>query len=108
MEEKLTYEDVVEYQHFFNLVPTFLLERMAKKNSNLVKKFQSKVEGYLAKLSDNQKKKLDILLVSDIDELQALMDEAYAKTNKKQFKILANPSYKEFIELNIEELRKII
>lgn len=108
MGEKLTYEDVVEYEHFFKLVPPFLLERMAKKNSNLVKKFQSKVESYLVKLSDNQRKKLDIMFNSDVDDLQALMDEAYTKTNKKQFKILANPSYKEFIELNISELKKII
>lgn len=108
MEERLTYEDVVEYEHFFKLVPPFLLERMAKKNSNLVKKFQSKVEAYLAKLSDNQKRKLDLMLNSDVDDLQVLMGEAYEKSNKKQFKILANPKYKEFIELNIDELRKLI
>lgn len=106
--DKITYNDVVEYQHFFKLVPPFLLERMAKKNSNLVKKFESKVKSYLNNLSDNQQKKLDIMLASDVDDLQAVMGEAYEKTNKKQYKILANPSYKEFIELNIDEIRKMI
>lgn len=108
MSENLTYEDVVEYQHLFKLMPPFLLERMAKKNSNLVNKFQSKVEAYLNKISDNQRKKLDLLLSSDVDDLQGIMNEAYEKTNKKQYKILANPEYKEFIELNIDEIRKLV
>lgn len=105
---EITYNDVVEYQHFFKLVPPFLLERMAKKNSNLVKKFESKVKSYLANLSDNQQRKLDIMLASNVDDLQAVMGEAYEKTNKKQYKILANPSYKEFIELNLDEIRKML
>ena len=98
----------MQYEHLFNLVPSFLLERMAKRNSNLVNKFQSKVESYLARLNDDQKNKLDILMVSEIDDLQGLMAEAYEKTDKKQFKILADPSYKEFIELNIDEVRKLV
>lgn len=108
MSENLTYDDVVEYQHLFKLIPPFLLERMAKKNTNVVSKFQSKVESYLNGLSDGQRKKLDILLNSDIDDLQALMGEAYAKTKKKQYKILANPKYRQFIELNIGELKKMV
>lgn len=108
MEEKLTAEDVLEYQHFFKLVPPFLLERMAKRNSNLVNKFKSKIESHLHKLSNNQKIKLDILLESEVDDLQALLKEAYKKTGKKQLKILANPKYKEFIVLNIAELKKLV
>lgn len=108
MSDELSYADVVEYEHLFKLVPPFLLERMAKKNSNLVGKFQSKVESYLGNMSDNQKKKLDILLNSDVDDLQAIMGEAYDKTGKKQYKILANPKYKEFITSNIDEIRKLV
>lgn len=105
---ELTYEDVKEYEKFFTLTPPFLLERFAKKNANLVSKFESKVDKYLAKLNDNQKKKLDIVLSSDIDDLQAIMAEAYEKNNKKQYKILANPKYKPFIETNLNEVRKKI
>lgn len=108
MDQKITYEDVAQHQHLFSLMPSFLLERMAKKNSNLVKKFESSIHSYLAKLNDAQRNKLDIVLSSDVDELQAVMHEAYSKTNKKHFKILANPKYKEFIVLNIDELRKIV
>lgn len=108
MEEKITCDDVLEYQHFLKLAPPFLLGRMAKKKSNLVSKFESKVKSYLANLNDDQRKKLAIVLVSDVDDLQVAFSEAYEKSNKKQFKILADPKNKEFIELNIEELKKIV
>lgn len=108
MEDKLTYKDVEEYEHLLRLAPPFLLKRFAKKNSNLVNKFKPRVQSYLNSLNDNQKKKLDILLVTDVDDLQKLMGEAYAESNKKQFKILADPKNKEFIELNINELRKMV
>ena len=107
-DNQLTLADVEEYEKFFTMTPPFLLERFAKKNTNIVSKFESKVDKFLANLSENQKKKLDILLTSDIDDLQAIMAEAYEKTNKKQYKILANPKYKPFIETNLNEVRKKI
>lgn len=107
-EDKITYEDVEQYEKMFTLTPSFLLERFAKKNTNLVLKFESKARHFLDNLSDYQKNKLNIVLNSDIDELQAVMSDAYSRTNKKQYKILANPKYKEFIELNLDEVRKII
>ena len=108
MEDKLTYDDVKDYEHLLTLAPPFLLKRMAKKNSNLVNKFKPRVQSFLNSLSDNQKRKLDILLVTDVYDLQELMGEAYSKSNKKQYKILADPKNREFIELNIEELKKIV
>ena len=108
MEDKLTYDDVKDYEHLLTLAPPFFLKRMAKKNSNLVNKFKPRVESFLNSLSDNQKRKLDILLVTDVYDLQELMGEAYNKSNKKQYKILADPKNREFIELNIEELKKIV
>lgn len=36
------------------------------------------------------------------------MDEAYMKIGKKQYKILADSSNREFIELNIEDFKKIV
>ena len=107
-EDKITYADVNEYEKFFTLVPPFLLERFAKKNTNIVSKFKSKAESFLAKMNDHQKSKLDIVLNSDIDELQAIMAEAYEKSNNKQYKILAIPKYKPFVENNLNEVRKMI
>ncbi|WP_407413522.1 hypothetical protein [Methanobrevibacter sp.] len=108
MRDKITYEDVKMYQHLFKFVPAFLLERMAKKNSNLVLKFHSAITARLKKLSDHEKDMLNLILSSDIDDLQNLMAEAYEKSNMKQYKILSNPKYREFVELNINEIRKIL
>lgn len=108
MTDKITYDDVMEYTHLFTIVPSFVLEMMARKNSNLVLKFKSTIQSHMANLTDDQKNKLDIILNSDIDELQFVMDEAYRKTGKKQFKILANPKYKDFIRHNLSEIKKLI
>lgn len=106
--DKISYADVREYESLFKLAPSFLLERFAKKNANVVLKFQSHIASHLSKLNEIQKTKLEIILNSQTEELQAIMAEAYAKSKIKQYKILANPKYKEFIEKNINELRKMV
>ena len=107
-ENKIRYEDIEQYEKLFTLTPSFLLERFAKKNTNLVLKFEPKVRNYMANLNSEQKNKLDIVLNSDVEEIQDLMNEAYLKSNKKQYKVLANPKYKQFIEDNLNEIRKMI
>ena len=107
-EDKIDYNDVREYEDLFKLAPSFLLERFAKKNSNVVLKFKSQIESHLHKLNDAQKNKLDMILKKDVEELQAIMHEAYQISKVKQYKILANPKYKEFIEINLNEIRKIL
>ena len=108
MSDKLSYEDVKPYEQLFTATPAFLLERFAKRKTNFVSKFKSKVVKFLDSLNDDQKRKLDIVLNSDTHELQAVMADAYEKTNIKQYKILANPKYKEFIELNIKKKKKLL
>ena len=104
----LTYKDVLKHEKKFNLAPAFVLERFAKKNSNLVSKFESQVYKHLGKMSDSQKEQAMNILNTDVDILQGLLNEAYQHNNKKQFKILGNPEYKPFLEKNIAELKKII
>lgn len=104
----ISFDDVMEYDHLFTMAPSFILKMMANTNSNLVAKFKSTIQYYMDGLTDEQKNKLDIILGSNIDELQLIMDESYRKTNKEQYKILANPNNKEFIEKNLSELRKMI
>ena len=60
MDDEITYRDVLEYQNLFMLVPSFVMERMAKRNSNLVLKFKSTIESHMASLNDEQKNKLKI------------------------------------------------
>jgi hypothetical protein len=107
-EEKITYEDVKEFENFFTMAPPFILERFAKKNTNFVLKFKSKAQSFIDGLNDEQMKKFNIVLNTDIDELQSVMNDAYEQSGKKQYKILANPKYKEFIEINLNELKNMI
>ena len=107
-ENEITYDDILEYESLFSLAPSFLLERFARRNSNLVLKFKPTIKSHLDNLDDIQKQKLDIILDNDVGQLQSLMREAYQKTNKKQFKILSDSNYRHFIELNLDEIRKMI
>ena len=107
-ENEITYADIKEYESLFTLEPSFLLERFAKRNSNLVLKFKSTIESHIDNLNDDQKNKLDIILKTDVEDLQNILYEAYMKSNKKQYKILANPEYKDFIEFNLDEIRKMV
>ena len=43
MSDKITYGDVREYENLFIMAPSFLLERFAKRNSNIVSKFKSQI-----------------------------------------------------------------
>ena len=107
-EGKITYGDVKEYEKLFTKAPAFVLEMMARKNTNLVLKFNSAIKSYMGNLTADQKSKLDLILRSDVDELQSVMAEAYSRTGKKQYKILANPKYKKFIVDNLDGLRKMM
>lgn len=107
-EEKITYEDVKEFENFFTMAPPFILERFAKKKTNFVEKFSSKVQSFIDGLDEEHLKKLNIVLNTDTDELQRVLDDAYKQSGKKQYKILADPKYKEFIEININALREMV
>lgn len=108
MKDEITYDDLKEHEHLFTLAPAFVLKRMAGRNSNLVLKFKSTIESHLNQLNGEQKNKLHIILNSDVDDLQNLLMQAYIQTKIKQYEILANPKNREFIELNLRELRKLI
>ena len=108
MDDKITYDDVKEYESIFKMAPSFLLERFARKNTNFVLKFQSQIQSHLNSLNQDQMNKLDLILRTDVVILQQIMHEAYLKSKIKQYKILANPKYRQFVESNLAELRKMI
>ena len=108
MTDKITYEDVREYEGLFKLAPSFLLERFARKNSNLALKFKPQIESHINNLDEKQKNQLNIILHTPTEELQAIMAEAYRKTGLKQYKILADPKYRGFVESNIDEIKKLV
>jgi hypothetical protein len=81
---------------------------LARKNKNLVSRYKPIIQGYMDNLTLDQRNKLDIILSSDVDELQSIMDEAYRRSGKRQYQILANPNYKKFIVDNLDGLREMI
>ena len=108
MSDKITCDDVMKFEHYTSKIPAFLLGRMAKRNSNLVGKFESQIRPRLANLDGEHKRLLDIVLNSDVSDLQSVMGEAFEKTGTIQFKILADPKNAGFIESNLDELRKML
>lgn len=106
--DKITYSDVEEYERLFTLAPSFLLERLASRNTDLVSKFKPIIQGYMNDLTSEQKSKLDIILASEVHELQDIMHEAYLRSKKRQYKVLANPKYRQFIEDNLEGIRRML
>ncbi len=107
-EDKITLDDVMMYESLFTIAPSILLGTMIRRKANLVKRFSSQIEHYLANLDNEQKYKLDLILNSEVEDLQEVLAQAYRKTHKKQFKQLSDPKAREFIVLNLSYLKKIL
>ena len=90
------------------MAPSLLLKRFARKNTNLVLKFKPVLQGYMDSLTPEQKSKLNVILSSDVDDLQMVMREAYKIRGLRQYKILADSRYKYFIVTNLDVIRSMI
>ena len=107
-EDKITYEDIQKYEFVLSKVPSLLLGTMIRRNSNLVSKFESQIISKLNNLNEVQEKQLNIILNSEVSEIQELLKVAYEKSGKKQYKQLSDPKATKFIEDNLSELKKIV
>ncbi|OED30547.1 hypothetical protein [Methanosphaera sp. WGK6] len=107
-DKKITYDDVKQYESLFTMVPSFILGTTIKRNTNVVSKFKSIVLSNLESLSPENREKLNIILESEVSELQSVMKIAYSKTKKKQYKLLADPKAVDFIKFNLNELKKLL
>ncbi len=104
----ITEKDVMETLDLFTKVPSILLRRWVSKNSNLVKSFQSQMESYKDRLSSRDMARVEKVMEMPVEELQEILKKAYARTGKKQLKILADPKARPFIVLNLQEARKVL
>lgn len=68
MSDKITCDDVLKYEHLTSKVPAFLLGRMAKRNSNLVSKFESQIRLRIGNLDENSEHLLNVILNSDVSD----------------------------------------
>ena len=107
-ENKITYEDFQRYEFVLTKVPSLLLGTMIRRNSNLISKFESQIVPKINNLNEVQEKQLEIILDSDVSEIQEMLKEAYEKSGKKQYKQLSDPKATKFLENNLAELKKIV
>jgi hypothetical protein len=105
---KISYEDIEPYESLLAKAPAFALKGMIKRETNVVSKFKSQVVSRLPALTPENEAKLDAILNTPESELQEFMKEAYQKSGKKQYKLLADPKAENFIRKNLEEVRKIM
>ncbi|MCK9152248.1 hypothetical protein [Methanobacterium alcaliphilum] len=105
---KVTEKDVIDTLDIFTKVPSILLKRWVSKKSNLVKSFESQVISYSTRLSLEEKCKVEKILEMPINDLQIILNNAYRRTGKRQLKILADPSAEDFIEVNLQELKRVL
>ncbi|MBE6487018.1 MAG: hypothetical protein E7Z85_09290 [Methanosphaera stadtmanae] len=107
-ENKITYDDIQKYEFVLTKVPSLLLGTMIRRNANLVSKFESQIVSKLNSLNDVQEKQLEIILNSDVSDIQEILKDAYEKSGKKQYKQLSDPKATKFLENNLSELKKIV
>ena len=101
-------DDIRECLSIFERVPPILLKIAVKRNMNAVKSFESQIVEYKTQLTEDDKVKIRGILELPISKLQELLDNIYFEAKLKQFKILADSKSKAFLELNLQELRKVL
>jgi ABC-type lipoprotein release transport system permease subunit len=104
----ITERDVVDMVDLFTKVPAFMLKRAVSQDLNVVEMFESQVQSYKSRLSDEDIIKIKKVLEMPIPELQEILKKAYDETHKKQLKILADPEAEPFIAKNFEELKNSV
>lgn len=87
--------------------PPFVANKYVSLNINAVEEFEDKIEDYKNKLSEEDLFKIRKIIETPVEELQDVLNELYLETNMEQFKIMADPKAKPFIDLNVRELRRI-
>lgn len=93
---------VVEQMH------PVLVNKYVSMNINAAEEFKNKIEDYKTKLTDEDLLKIGKIIETPVPELQNLLNELYLETKLEQFKILADPKAESLIELNLEELKRIL
>jgi len=88
--------------------PPFVVNSYISKDINAVKEFESAIMENTKQLTDEDLLKVKKIINMPVGELQKILSELYLITNMEQLKILAEPRAGPLIELNLNELRKIL
>lgn len=105
---KLNEKDVWKTLRAVEHMPTYALTKYITLNINAVDEFEVRITDYMDKLSDEELQTIKRIIEIPVHELQTILNNLYLETKLEQFKILAEPEAKPLIELNINELKKLI
>lgn len=89
-------------------VPPFVVNKYVSLNINAVEEFDKSIEKYKRELTEEDLYKIRKIIETPVLELQVVLGKLYLVTGMEQFKILAEPEAKPLIELNLQELSKIL
>lgn len=104
IEEKVIYKVLRTIEQ----VPPFVVNKYVSLNINAVEEFDDRINKYKKELSEDDLSKIRKLIETPVEELQDILSKMYSKTKMEQFKILAEPEAKPLLELNLQELKKIL
>ena len=89
-------------------MPTYALKKYITLNINAVDEFEVRITDYTAKLSEEELQTIKRIIEMPVPELQNILNNLYLETKMEQFQVLAGPEAKPLIELNINELKKLL
>lgn len=89
-------------------LPPFVVNKYISLNINAVNEFDDKIKVYKKVLSEEDLFKIKKIVDTPVDKLQKILYQLYQVTDMEQFKILSEPDAKEFITMNLQELKKIL
>ncbi len=101
-------KDIAGLLKLLERFPPFLVNLYVSKNINAIEEFKIPIKEHTTQLTDEDLLKIRKIVEMPAPELQSLLNDIYLITNLEQIKILAEPKAKPLIELNLEELKKIL
>jgi hypothetical protein len=101
-------EDIGRLLKLLEKFPPFVVNAYISKDINAVKEFESQIKEQTAQLTDEDLLKVRKIIEMQVPELQKILNGLYLITTMEQLKILAEPRAEPLIELNLNELRRIL
>jgi len=108
LELEIKEADIWKILRIVEQLPPYVIDRYVSMNINAVKEYESQIEDYKNKMTEDDLLKIKRIIEMPIPELQNLLDKLYLKTNLIQFKKLGDPKAQKLLTLNLQELKKIL
>jgi hypothetical protein len=104
----ITGENIGRLLKLLEKFPPFVVNAYISKDINAVKEFENQIKEQTAHLTEEDLLKVKKIIEMPIPELQSILNELYGITNMEQLKILAEPRAEPLIELNLNELKRVL